>query len=448
MPEMHELIIEKMVTGGLGLGHLADGMVVLVSHVLPGERVQVKTVAKRKSYLEAKLVEVLEQVSGRIPPPCPVYGRCGGCDLQHAAYGLQLELKQQILMELLFRSLHLMPWELEKIVLPPLGANEPFGYRQRIRLQIASKTQQLGFNRAGSHKIEPIRSCLLARSEINMALLEIEAFAGQALLKFAYTLELLLSPDDKMVIAIIHCNRRPRPNDLVQARALIKAGGMIKEILFSVADQGVFSSSGKRADTAENSDVLAFTLATPKMLGQDICLRLEPGGFCQVNQSQNEQLVALLLDWAEIEQHHKVLDLFCGMGNFSLPLAVRAKAVTGFDLKRSAIRSANRNAVSSGLTHCRFTAKDAVVAAKELVNSGERFDLVLLDPPRQGCVEVIPYLAALAARTILYISCDPATFCRDLTKLSESGFELDRIKLVDMFPQTHHIEVVACLQKR
>ena len=445
MSDLYELTIDKIVAGGLGLGRRADGVVVLVAHVLPGERVLVRTVGRRKTYIEAQLVEVLEPAAGRIVAQCPAYRRCGGCDLQHVDYAGQLAVKQNILIETVCRSLKIAAGELAGIVQAPLAAVEPFNYRQRIRLQIDHDSARLGFYRPGTHIVEPVVGCQLARPELNKALQEIRTQASPALLQLGSSLELLLSAADQAVVVLLNFSRRPRPADLAQARTLIAASSLIKEILFSVPGHGVIASNGKRADSADAVDLLEFTLPMLNQLPKELRLCLEPGGFCQVNQGQNEQLVALLLEWAEVDREHRVLDLFCGMGNFSLPLAVRAGAVIGFDLQRSAIRSANRNAQEAGFMNCRFEAKDARLAAMELAVGTELFDLVLLDPPRGGCAQVVPYLSDLAAEKIIYISCDPATIARDLIGIRAAGFRLDRLRIVDMFPQTHHLEVIARL---
>ena len=143
-----------------------------------------------------------------------------------------------------------------------------------------------------------------------------------------------------------------------------------------------------------------------------------------------------------------MLDLHCGMGNFSLPLALLAKEVVGMDVQRAAIRSAKRNADRANITNCRFEKQTALDGAQALAARGESFDLILLDPPRQGCAEVIPYLSELKAKQLVYISCDPATLARDLDKLAAQGFSIKRLGLVDMFPQTHHMEVVTQLERR
>ena len=158
-------------------------------------------------------------------------------------------------------------------------------------------------------------------------------------------------------------------------------------------------------------------------------------------------MAAQLLEWSEVSGQDRVLDLFCGMGNFSLPLAASALEVLGTDLQHAAIRMAEANAQANGLANCRFRRAPAVAAAKELLAAGSRFDLILLDPPRSGCRELIPLLAGLSADRLLYISCDPATLIRDLAALTQTGYQLCGLRGVDMFPQTCHLEAIALLRR-
>jgi 23S rRNA (uracil1939-C5)-methyltransferase len=189
-------------------------------------------------------------------------------------------------------------------------------------------------------------------------------------------------------------------------------------------------------------------LTLPAGKGQEpVSLAVEPGGFYQVNQEQNEQLITLLLDWAAVGREQRVLDLFCGVGNFSLPLARKASQVTGMDLQGSAIRSAKRNASLNMLDNVDFTKMDAAAGARFLAGQGEHFDLLLLDPPRTGCREVLPQVAALAPETIIYISCDPATLARDLGDLLALGYGIKKMRLFDMFPQTSHLETMVLLSR-
>jgi 23S rRNA (uracil1939-C5)-methyltransferase len=176
-------------------------------------------------------------------------------------------------------------------------------------------------------------------------------------------------------------------------------------------------------------------------------LSWEVGGFSQVNLEQNHNLIEIVLEFAAPQAEESVLDLFCGMGNFSIPLARRCRYLLGIEGQGSAIRSARANSQLAGLANCEFRQMPLHAAVDELSRNGRVFDTVVIDPPRQGAPGMARELAALTGRRLVYISCDPATLCRDLAELIKAGFTLKRLRPVDMFPQTHHIETVALLEK-
>lgn len=439
--EEYLLRIEKIITGGLGLARLPDGLVAMVPWVLPGELARVRIARRHKGYVEAELLAVAEEAAGRVAPECPHYGRCGGCQLQHVAAALQAELKDGILRDLVGRKVAAAGAALWQ---PPAAAPEPYGYRQRIRLQVAAGGG-LGFHRPHSHEVEEVAHCPLARPELNAVLAQL---AGNrklgALLRQSEAVELILSPDDSRVYLFLHFSRKPRATDRQQAAAAAAELCGVAGLALLVAGQVVLGPLGEKS----GSEMLVHYTLPAAVCGRALPLSLEPGGFCQVNQGQNEKLVRIMLAWAEIQPEERVLDLYSGMGNFSLPLALTAREVVGMDLQRSSIRSAQRNMAAAGLANCRFAQGTAVAGARELAERGEKFDCILLDPPRLGCREVVPFLPRLGARRLLYISCDPATLARDLEALAAAGYELVRLRMVDMFPQTHHLETIALLHRQ
>lgn len=450
MPKKSDALItiEKIVSNGHGLGRMPDGMVVLAPLVLPGEEVCVRPLRRRKDYVEARLIEIIRPSSLRVEPTCPHYGRCGGCDFQHVDTANQLRLKSEILKEQLLRAgVALDERHLSGIWSDPLPSPRAFGYRQRIRLQVDSDGR-IGYFHFRTHTVESIQTCPLARPEINAVLQQALRLAPmEHLLEHCRAVEFFLSPDDGQVILYLHFTRKPRPSDRNAALAVQHNIAEVKGLVMEVEGHGVFpvSSQKKGPETDNNLDIRMTLPATSA--GSELVLGCEPGGFYQVNQEANEHLVKTVRKWAAVSGKDRVLDLFCGMGNFSLPLALHAGEVVGLDMQRAAIRSAVKNAASAGLSNCRFEKNAAKKGATDLAASGESFDLVLLDPPRQGCSDVIPYIPQLGAERIVYVSCDPATLARDLAALIRAGYGLSRIRLVDMFPQTHHMETVALLER-
>lgn len=441
----HTVTIDKVITGGQGLAKLADGMLIMVPFVLPGERVVVAIEKKKKSFAEAILLEVLEASPQRVEPPCQHFTHCGGCHLQHGDYQSQLAIKEAILRDLLSRHREWPLGHLGAICQATLASPTPFHYRQRIRLQI-DDSGRIGFFARRSHDVVEIDSCPLATKPLNHALRALrELTAFHKILPHSEALELLFSPLTGRVEVIVRMRRKPRAADQQAATALVKAVDLLQAVW--LAGEG-FVTEGPYVRTKEGDAASNIAFALPQDVGgKELTLRFEAGGFCQVNQEQNEHLTRQLLAWAEVAPEDTVLDLFCGMGNFSLPLALTARKVVGTDLQRSSIRGAQRNAVANHLPNCLFLRADAVQAVREFRSSREQFDLILLDPPRQGCHEILPLLADLGAKKIIYISCDPATLVRDLKRLHELGFLLSKIRSVDMFPQTCHVESIALLRR-
>lgn len=443
----HTVTIGKIITGGHGLAKLDDGMVVMVPFVLPAEKVVVAIEKKKKNFAEAILLEILEPSPQRVKPPCQYFQHCGGCHLQHGDYPSQLVIKETILRDLLSRHQEWPAEYLDVICLPTLASPSPFHYRQRIRLQV-DESGQIGFFERRSHAVVEIEACPLAANQLNHVLGALrEHSAFHKLLPHTEALELLLSPLTGQVEVIVRMRRKPRAADQQAATALAEGIVLVQAVWLAgegFVTAGPYGATTKEGEAASN---IAFTL--PQDLGgKELVLRFEAGGFCQVNQQQNEHLIRQLLDWAAIGQEDAVLDLFCGMGNFSLPLALTARKVVGTDLQRSSIRGAQRNAQANHLQNCLFLRADALQAVREFRKTREQFDLILLDPPRQGCQEIIPLLADLDAEKIIYISCDPATLVRDLKRLHEFGFRLRKIRAVDMFPQTCHVETIALLSRK
>ena len=441
-----ELTVDKVIKGGLGLGRLADGQVVMVPRVLPGERVRVHLRRQHKQYQEAELLEVLVPSEQRVTPSCPVYDTCGGCDFQHATYDEQLRLKNSILAETLCRAGLCREEELPEILAPPLASPKPLGYRQRIRLQVAQG--RAGYFGRQSHSLIPVSRCPLAREPINSVLAELlKSRPFQSLLDLASAVELLENPVHNSVILLIHYTRKTRPAEHQSAKLLCQALPKLAAVIFSVEGQAKGPYFTEMGEVQPSELRVEFSLPA-ELCGQPLTLGLEPGGFCQVNLGQNENCIKLLLDWTRQMQPTKALDLFCGMGNFSLPLAMQGWEVTGMDMQRSTIRSAVRNAETAGLAdRCRFSQESATKAARRLLAEKATFDCLLLDPPRSGCAGLIPLLPGLAARQIIYISCDPATLTRDLAGLIQAGYRLVEVRLVDMFPQTGHQETMVRLER-
>ena len=429
----HTLTIKKVIAGGKGLGVLADGMVVMVPGVLPGEIVAVHATKTHRGFMEARLVRVAEASPERVAPPCPYYGRCGGCDLQHAAYPAQLAIKGQILREALERAHLELPPDAPAPTLPsPL----PFGYRSRLRLHL-DQAGRLGFHQTASNAVVPIRHCLLAVEPINQLISTlIDGNWPERLKERIAAVELIHSPADDRVILVL----QPRPGSGVPLSADLLAQ------MRSLADDVVLPpEKAGRASTLESAATLAQDFA---LCAQGYRLNWDHRCFFQVNSQQTPRMIELVLDLLpRPAEPWTALDLFCGMGTFSIPLGLGGAAVTGVEHNRQSIHWAGYNSRANGLANLRFLAAGVEQKLQALVASKARFDCVLFDPPRQGLGKAAALLPLLEPERMLSISCDPATLARDLALISKGGYRLTRITPVDMFPQTHHIESVALLER-
>ncbi|MDF1615378.1 class I SAM-dependent RNA methyltransferase [Desulfurivibrio dismutans] len=441
------LTIEKIIAGGLGLGRREDGCTVLVPGVLPGEEVRVRVRRRHRRFLEAELQEHLRPAPARRQPPCPFYGRCGGCDLQHALYPAQLAIKQQILEELLQRV------GLAAQVLPrlaaPLAAPAEFNYRQRIRLQV--EQGRAGFFQSGSRQLQPISTCLLARPEINALWQEMQQHKGwRQLAGQVKALEINLDPVSGRLVVMLRHGRRPRPAERRAAWQLCRDLPALQGLAFLPAGHaaGPFIDQRSGPEGRPGPEALQLTMSLPVVpAAVNLELGFEPWGFSQVNEEQNRQLLALLFEFLQPTGREIVADLHCGMGNFSLPLALLVGEVHGVDLQAAAIRWARRNAEANRINNCYFSRAEAGQGLAALQVGGIRPDVLLLDPPRTGCKELVAALAEPLPPRIVMISCDPATMVRDLSGLLALNYQVAAMRLVDMFPQTHHIETITMLTK-
>ena len=438
--------IEKLIAGGIGLGRRPDGMVVLVPLVLPEEEVRLTAIKRKRDYLFARLLEVITPSPHRVQPPCPYYGRCGGCDLQHATPDYQLKLKTEMVLESLGRISPYKEEALARFLAPIIPSPLIFHYRQRLRLKV--EKGKVGLRRPRSHSVCPIRTCLLARPEINVVLQGLfESDLAFPLLEYAEELELMVSPDDGAVYVLLHLRRQPDKRERIVADQVCKDIAAVQGVSAFFPDPSHRDRSRMiRLDREGTPGILRFTLSASDIGGFDLVFSFAPGVFCQVNQAQNENLVRLVLEWACLDVQGRVLDLFCGMGNFSLPLARHAKEVTGYDLSNGAILWAKRNMEGAKITNCRFYACSAEQGIEAVLKQGRTYDCVVLDPPRVGCADIIRHLRAVGARRIIYISCDTVTLARDLARLADHGYIPRRLQPLDMFPQTHHLETATLLE--
>lgn len=435
----HIVTIEKMAFGGSGFGHL-EGKACFVPFTAPGDVARIRVKVEKSSFLEGEVTEIIESSPWRTTPPCPVFGNCGGCNWQHISYPAQIGAKEEIFAELLWR----MGRVERELIEPMIPAPEPFGYRSRIQMKIRFFDGQIymGFYRGGTHFVVDVPgNCAIAGSRLNLILDDLKRVICNAPEPEKIPQIDVATGDDDRVELVIH---------YIGDRKGDTAGYFHKNRSLLGADI-CFLQTGRKAtlerifgDEFEN---LAYSVPDPFSPGSSgYRLQFSNGGFSQVNYRQNLQLIETVCNWAALTGKEKVLDIYCGNGNLSIPLSGNVMSVLGVEDYGPSIASAEKNCEANGVTNAKFQCMDAVTAIEKLAAGDDTFDLVLLDPPRSGAREVAVLIPQLRPKRIIYVSCDPATLSRDIGILKKSGYAVSKSRPVDLFPQTYHIESVTLLE--
>jgi 23S rRNA (uracil1939-C5)-methyltransferase len=431
------LEIERLALGGSGVGRI-DGKVCFVPFSAPGDCLKVQVVREHRSYCEAELLEVCEPSNMRVEPRCSAFGQCGGCDWQHINYADQCTAKQQILSETLQRVARLPAPTVAKTVASEL----PYGYRARAQFKLLSTPSGLkaGFYRRGSHDVIDLpEGCPVVTPAINTAMAALRTVL-QKLPDVSLISQIILEEGQAGVVAVVQYTGEDQDQ-------MIRSFGQHQDQLGLA---GLFLQSGRKDSLQPVFGSGHLTYQIPWCVPNTalVSLGYEIGGFSQVNRTQNKSMIKTVCDYARPEAGHSLLDLYCGNGNLSLPLSGMVKEVLGIEGFIPSIASAVDNARQLQVNNSTFKCSDAALELAQMVRQRAQFDLVLLDPPRAGAVEVIRQLAALGPQRIVYISCDPATLARDLALLSaDVGYHLIEATPLDMFPQTGHLETVALLTR-
>jgi 23S rRNA (uracil1939-C5)-methyltransferase len=409
---MTELEITAMTFGPFGIGRL-DGKAVMVPTAVPGDLLEITITEERGGYSIARAERVLRPASARRSPPCPYLPRCGGCDWQQISYPAQVRIKGEVIANALNRALGL--------ALDPATLVEPapaeFGYRARIRLKVG-RDGRMGFYEAGSQRLVEIDRCMLAAGEI---------FLPREFVTEIKCAEVELVADRGRQIVVAHLMRSPSPAMVASARRIVERDSRLTGAVLR----------SERSRSVIGDVTIAVELEPGLELEGDADL------FSQVNRAQNWRLVARVMEMAAPGVGARVLDLFCGAGNFSLPVARRGAEVLGVDSEPAAVATATRNAARLNLPTAQFTSLTAAELARFLSAARYRPNVVILDPPRSGARSLIEPLARMRPMQVIYVSCDVVTLARDLRALCGGGYEVSAVHGFDFFPNTHHAEVVA-----
>lgn len=396
------LLVDGFTHGGEGVVRL-DGRATFVPGALPGELVRVRETEDNGSWGRAELVEVVAASDDRVTPPCPYIDDCGGCDLQHATGEAQRRLKTRVVREQLTR--------LGKVVDPPvadcLAVGPDTGYRTHAQFH-AGRDGRWGFHRAGTHDVVPIDTCLVLTEGAQSVKDEVGPSTGAVQLQ-------VRGPSTGQRAAVLHPG--PGPMDL---------------------PEGAFDLALAQPDGSTVS-IRGDGRVVEQVAGIDFAFA--PSGFFQVNTGGAEAIVRQVLDAVGSVDGAVVWDLYAGVGLISLPLARAGATVTAVEGDPDATEHLWQNAETAGLELDVVTGAVSTFVASD---HEERPEIIMLDPPRAGAGrDLVRALAALAPATIVYVSCDPAALARDTRALADAGYRMTNAQPLDLFPQTHHVEIVA-----
>ncbi len=428
--------IERLVFQGDGLGRLPDGRVIFVPYTAPGEEAEVEIAEVREDFLRANLVRVLAPASARAAPACRYFGNCGGCQWQHLLYPAQLACKQEIVQELLARVGKLPG----TAVAAPIAPAGPWEYRGRAQFKVfAAGRLHIGFHQRETHRVVDIDRCPLLDGRLNGVLAALRGMRDPALSwLFPRLREVWAACGTGTGEVIVALFARARD------RAAIRL--LFQRIRAEVPNlQGVVLLDGDPRQHPRCVDRHGHGAILEQVGAHRF--RVDATAFFQVSGLAAEALTRLVMEGAHLTGTERVLDLYCGVGTFTVPLARLAREVVGVESHAAAAADAVHNLRASDAAPARIVQAQAEQALPALAREGP-WDVLVLDPPRQGASRrVLEAVTGMAIPRVVYVSCDPSTLARDLGILVRSGYRCLRLQPVDLFPQTFHLEAVAVLER-
>ena len=486
--------IIDMSTEGEGIGKV-NGYPFFIKDTIIGDQVEIRAIKLKKNYGYGRLEKVITPSPFRVTPPCSFHRQCGGCQIQAMSYEQQLAFKQNKVRNNLLRIGGFLPEELDRMMEPVVGMEEPFRYRNKAQYPIGRDKEGnpvAGFYAGRTHSIIANTECLLGVDE-NRTILEVilqymkeyhvsayEEASGKGLIRHVLIRKGFTS-GQVMVCLVINLkgctglsgknsSREWLPHQKELIEQLIEIPGMTS-ISVSVNCEKTNVIMGTEIHTLWGKERITDTIFVRDVdnhfarTGDGITFSISPLSFYQVNPVQTEKLYSLALSYAGLTGKESVWDLYCGIGTISLFLSGKASKVYGVEVVPQAIEDAKQNAANNGITNAEFFVgkaeevlpefygrKDAVSHSGNKAEQGREDmlhpDVIVVDPPRKGCDEMcLQTMLKMAPDRIVYVSCDSATLARDLRILCNGGYELERVRPVDMFPQTVHVETVVLLSK-
>lgn len=425
--------INSLAHDGRGIANLR-GKTLFISGSLPGEKVTYKITKKHSRFLEAEVISIIEAAPERTKPICPHFSICGGCSLQQLSDHHQLLFKQKILLEQLFHFGKITPLQID----PPL-AHQNWGYRRKARLGVRFVKKKnrvlVGFREKQSHYLAEIATCPVLHPSVSNNLSALSELVESLSQKEAIPQIEIAVGDRETALVFRHLNP-------LTEQDIDKLKQFGEQQQYSIYLQEGSPDKLIKLYPESHPDL---TYSLPDF---GLEMKFRPLDFIQINGEVNQLLIKKAVEWLNPSKTEIVLDLFCGIGNFTLPLALFAGEVVGVEGSLDMVNRAASNALHNHLHNVSFHATNLTSLCNEEPWLQKQYDKILLDPPRSGAKEILPFLGNSNAKSIVYISCNPATLARDAGELvHQFGYQLQRVSIVNMFPHTSHIEAIALFLK-
>lgn len=425
---------------GRGIAKL-EGKTQFIEGALPGEIVTAKYIEQRSKFDELNVAEVLKDSPERVTPPCAHAERCGGCSLQHMATDAQITFKQGVLKE---QFKHFGDIEPEAWQVPMTGPTS--GYRGKARLgvrYVAKRDEVLvGFREKRNSFLADIEQCEVLDPRIGHKLMALRALV-RSLSIYETLPQFEVAMGDEGIALVV---RHMKPLTDEDSTRLIDFAKQ-NEVDMYLQPKGADSVHKIWPEGGEDRLSYRLPLAENKAGKAFVELAFHPMDFTQVNAEINRKMVAQAIEWLDLQEDERVLDLFCGLGNFTIPMASFANQVVGVEGSEAMVLRGQENAKRNDLDNLEFYAANLQADFTKESWAHEGFDKILIDPPRSGALDVVNYLPAFGAKRIVYVSCNPATLARDAGVLIEHGYRLKKAGVMDMFPHTSHVESIALFEK-
>lgn len=412
-----------------------DGKTVFIDNALPGETVKFQYTYSKSSYAEGKAIEIANPSSDRVPARCPHFGICGGCSLQHMSSTAQIQHKQATLLNLLEHFGKTQP----KTILPAITA-EAWGYRGKARLGAKFVFNKggamVGFREKYSSYIADIKHCDILHPSVGYSLQTMRNLINQLSQPNSIPQIEVACGDQTTALIVRHMSELTE-----QDETLLKAFAEEHQFTIYLQPKGV--DSVHILGDKNNCPDLYYTIPD-----YQVTIHFHPCDFTQVNQAINLKMINKALELLSLEKTDKVLDLFCGLGNFTLPIAKHCEKVIGVEGSHSMTKKAAMNAARNNILNTEFYGFDLTQSICAEPWANQQYDKLLIDPPRTGAEEMMRIIERFGAKKIVYVSCNPATLARDTQILTqEKGYQLSAAGVLDMFPHTNHVESIALFVK-